>query len=74
MWLPRKNRWTVIDVGGAARTGDARLGFSLAYPATEVIAAYRRGASSIIAQVPSFADVMLASTSSICHFSSNSPS
>jgi serine/threonine protein kinase len=52
MWLPRENRWTVIDFGCAARTGeDARLGFSLAYAAPEVVSAYRSGASSMIAQV-----------------------
>jgi serine/threonine protein kinase len=52
MWLPRQNRWTVIDFGCAARTGeDARLGFSLAYAAPEVISAYRRGAVSMIAKV-----------------------
>ena len=31
MWLPRENRWTIIDFGCVARTGEfARLGFSLA--------------------------------------------
>jgi serine/threonine protein kinase len=52
MWLPRENRWTVIDFGCAARTGErARLCFSLAYAAPEVIAAYRRGETSMVAQV-----------------------
>jgi serine/threonine protein kinase len=52
MWLPRENRWTVIDFGCAARTGeDAKLGFSIAYAAPEVIAAYRRGAFTMITQV-----------------------
>jgi serine/threonine protein kinase len=52
MWLPRENRWTVIDFGCVARTGeDARLGFSVAYAAPEVIAAYRRGAPTMVAQV-----------------------
>jgi serine/threonine protein kinase len=52
MWLPRENRWTVIDFGCAARTGEeARLGFSLAYAAPEVIAAYRSGAGSMTARV-----------------------
>jgi serine/threonine protein kinase len=42
MWLPRENRWTVIDFGCAARIGTtARLGFSIAYAAPEVIAAFR---------------------------------
>ena len=52
MWLPRENRWTVIDFGCAARTGEqARLGFSIAYAAPEVISAYRTGAHSMVAQV-----------------------
>ena len=52
MWLPRENRWTVIDFGCAARTGEqARLGFSIAYTAPEVISAYRTGAHSMVAQV-----------------------
>ena len=52
MWLPRENRWTVIDFGCAARTGEeARLGFSIAYAAPEVISAYRAGAHSMVAQV-----------------------
>jgi serine/threonine protein kinase len=52
MWLPRENRWTLIDFGCAARTGeDARLGFSLAYAAPEVIAAYRSGATTMVVQV-----------------------
>jgi serine/threonine protein kinase len=52
MWLPRENRWTFIDFGCVARTGEAAcLGFSLAYAAPEVIAAYRRGEQSVIAQV-----------------------
>jgi serine/threonine protein kinase len=52
MWLPRENRWTVIDFGCVARTGEtARLGFSLKYAAPEVITAYRSGARTMIAQV-----------------------
>ena len=52
MWLPRENRWTVIDFGCAARTGEpASLGFSLAYAAPEVISAYRRGDKTMLAQV-----------------------
>ena len=55
MWLPRENRWTVIDFGCAARTGStARLGFSLAYAAPEVIAAHRRGDHSMPVQVPPY--------------------
>ena len=52
MWLPRENRWTVIDFGCAARTGKpASLSFSLAYAAPEVISAYRRGDKTVLAQV-----------------------
>ena len=52
MWLPRENRWTVIDFGCSARTGEtARLGFSLAYAAPEVISAYRAGETSMLAEV-----------------------
>jgi serine/threonine protein kinase len=52
MWLPRENRWTVIDFGCAARTGEhARLGFSLTYAAPEVITAYRHGETSMVVQV-----------------------
>ena len=52
MWLPRENRWTVIDFGCAARTGEsAKLAFSLTYAAPEVISAYRRGAQTMVAQV-----------------------
>jgi serine/threonine protein kinase len=52
MWLPWENRWTVIDFGCVARTGEsARLVFSIKYAAPEVIAAYRKGAQTIVAQV-----------------------
>ena len=52
MWLPRENRWTIIDFGCVARTGTAaRLGFSMAYAAPEVIAAYRRGEQTMVAKV-----------------------
>ena len=38
VWLPRQNRWTVIDFGCAARIGqDAPLSFTLAYAAPEVV-------------------------------------
>lgn len=44
MWLPRKNRWTLIDFGCAARTGEkARKGFSFSYAAPEVLAAVKAG-------------------------------
>ena len=43
MWLPSQNRWTLIDFGCAARIGtEARMGFSLAYAAPEVVRAYFR--------------------------------
>jgi serine/threonine protein kinase len=52
MWLPRENRWTVIDFGCVARTGErAKLGFSVKYAAPEVISAYRSGAQTMIVQV-----------------------
>jgi serine/threonine protein kinase len=52
MWLPRQNRWTIIDFGCAARTGqEARLGFSLAYAPPEVIRAYREGVRTMVAKV-----------------------
>lgn len=50
LWLPRENRWTVIDFGCAARIGQhAPLGFTVAYAAPEVIRAYRRGEKSMVA-------------------------
>ena len=52
MWLPRENRWTIIDFGCVARTStEAKLGFTVSYAAPEVIAAYRRGDRTIVAQV-----------------------
>jgi serine/threonine protein kinase len=48
MWLPRKNRWTLIDFGCAAPTGsDAPIGFTLMYGAPEVVAAHSRSEPSI---------------------------
>ena len=44
MWLPRENRWTVIDFGCAARVGAvAPLSFTLAYAAPEVVEAHEEG-------------------------------
>ena len=41
MWLPSRNRWTVIDFGCAAPTGAcAAVGYSLAYAAPEVVHAH----------------------------------
>ena len=40
MWLPRENRWTVIDFGCTARIGDrVSLVFTLTYAAPEVVRA-----------------------------------
>ena len=51
MWLPRQNRWTVIDFGCIARVGEkAPLNFSLAYAAPEVAVAYGWRRRSIQAQ------------------------
>ena len=44
MWLPRANRWTVIDFGCVARVGEvAPLSFTLAYAAPEVARAFFAG-------------------------------
>jgi serine/threonine protein kinase len=52
MWLPQDNRWTMIDFGCVAHTGEsARLALSVNYAAPEVIAAYRMGETAMIAQV-----------------------
>ena len=41
MWLPRENRWTVIDFGCAARIGESvALAFTLTYGAPEVVDAF----------------------------------
>ena len=46
MWLPRENRWTVIDFGCVARVGEvAPLSFTLAYAAPEVVEATEEGRS-----------------------------
>ena len=43
MWLPRQNRWTVIDFGCVARIGQpAPLCFTLAYAAPEAVEAYHQ--------------------------------
>jgi len=40
MWLPRENRWTIIDFGCVARAGEqASISYSLRYTAPEVIQA-----------------------------------
>ena len=44
MWLPRENRWIVIDFGCVARIGDAvPLSFTLAYASPEVVQAHEVG-------------------------------
>ena len=44
MWLPRENRWIVIDFGCVARIGDVvPLSFSLAYASPEVVRAHKVG-------------------------------
>ena len=42
MWLPRENRWTVIDFGCAGRTDTTvPLSFTLVYAAPEVVNALK---------------------------------
>ena len=49
MWLPRENRWTVIDFGCAARVGEiAPLSFTLAYTPPEVVIAHEAGAKRLL--------------------------
>ena len=44
LWLPRQNRWTIIDFGSVARAGrPADMSFSLRYAAPEVVDAVHRG-------------------------------
>jgi eukaryotic-like serine/threonine-protein kinase len=48
MWLPRENRWTIIDFGCAARIGKpAPLSFTLAYAAPEVVHTLEMGMKTI---------------------------
>lgn len=50
MWQPQLNRWTLIDFGLVARIGEpAKMGFSLGFAAPEVVIAFRKGESSVIA-------------------------
>lgn len=50
MWLPRQNRWTLIDFGCAARTGHpAPVAYSLYYAAPEVLTAGVSQQRSIVA-------------------------
>eukprot|EP00892_Ulva_mutabilis_P004151 jgi/Ulvmu1/2107/UM125_0011.1 len=51
MWLPRQNRWTVIDFGCVARIGElAPLSFTLTYAAPEVAAAHQQQETLIESQ------------------------
>ena len=51
MWLPRQNRWTLIDFGCVARVGEAApLNFTLAYAAPEVAQACRGRHRSVVAR------------------------
>ena len=48
MWLPRENRWTVIDFGCVAGIGQvAPLSFTLAYSSPEVVRAHEAGAACL---------------------------
>eukprot|EP00892_Ulva_mutabilis_P004372 jgi/Ulvmu1/2306/UM013_0154.1 len=48
MWLPRTNRWIIIDFGSVAAVGTtARLSYTLAYAAPEVLRARLAGAATI---------------------------
>lgn len=52
MWLPRQNRWTIIDFGCVARTGQqTKLRYTLGYAAPEVIAACCRGDMTMVVEV-----------------------
>jgi serine/threonine protein kinase len=49
MWLPRQNRWTLIDFGCAARTGIlAAIAFTLTFAAPEAVEAYENGIRSMV--------------------------
>eukprot|EP00892_Ulva_mutabilis_P003621 jgi/Ulvmu1/1630/UM113_0007.1 len=51
IWLPRENRWTLIDFGCAAAIGEtAPLSFTLQYAPPEVVQAMRAGRRTIRAQ------------------------
>ena len=58
MWLPSRNRWTVIDFGCAAPLDHSTaVGYSLAYAAPEVVRAHhveRRGTITPTAAVDSW--------------------
>ena len=50
VWLPRENRWTVIDFGCAARIGTrAPLAFTLTYAPPEIIRASEAKEAQVVA-------------------------
>ena len=50
MWLPRRNRWTLIDFGCSARIGaNAPVAFTPAYAPPEVVRAHRSGERTTVA-------------------------
>lgn len=50
LWLSRKQRWTLIDFGLAARTGaDVAASFTPMYAAPEVVRAYKLGSGRVTA-------------------------
>ena len=50
MWLPRENRWTILDFGCAARVGvHAPLAYTLVYAPPEVMAAAAAGVRTTVA-------------------------
>lgn len=50
VWLRHERRWTLIDFGCAARTGEAApMAFTLKYAAPEVVRAFRNGDRTITA-------------------------
>ena len=52
LWLPRTNRWTVIDFGCAVRAGHSvRIGATLQYSAPEVVRARRDWQDEMVAEV-----------------------
>jgi serine/threonine protein kinase len=52
LWLPRQNRWTIIDFGSVARVGETvDMSFSLRYAAPEVVEAVHRGERKIQPEV-----------------------
>jgi len=50
MWLPRENRWTLIDFGCAVRVGEAApLAATLKYSPPEVVWALQQGVRTVTA-------------------------